>query len=650
MSDRSPAGRAAGTRSLPGTPALALGAVVVCGLACAGLALGGPRDARTWVQAVAIGYGVLLVAAVTWAGSMAHRGRAAAARLADADSRTAELRRRIAQSDAYIDGHQRRVAQMAAEADAVGAELIAARAESERLRGRLEELGADAAVLVEQAIPEMVGRLGAGASAGTALAGAPALADPRHRRVLEVFTGELANGSRLRAATLAACANAASRVQALTTTMMADLREMENRYDQEVLGDLLKLDHATAQTGRLADSIAVLTGGRSGRRWTKPIVMESILRGAIGRISAYQRVRLHSTSKAAVVGHAAEGVMHALAELFDNATRFSPPTETVHIYVEELTTGVVITVEDAGLVMSPPALRRAQHAVSHDPLRLGTLSGTRLGLAVVGGVAGKYGLTVNFRPSSRGGTGVLLLIPQHLITRPREDPEGSAAPRQSGEPRTGAPAGSGPAASGEPVIGPGGLPMRQAGQAARGTRTVPAPAAPAEGSAWSAPPPGATATVSTARPAPTVSPAYDPAPAPTPTYDPAPAYESRPASAPDPESAREPAPDTPPPAPDTPPPADGTGDDLFVLPKRVRGRTLADADHPMPAQAPSAEPRPATGDMGARFGAFVAAGKRQREQAARGRAAAPEDVRPQAPRPGSRDARRDTPQDDAPSP
>lgn len=481
MSDRSPAGRSAGTRSLPGTPALALGAVVVCGLACAGLALGGPRDARTWVQAVAIGYGVLLVAAVTWAGSMAHRGRAAAARLADADSRTAELRRRIAQSDAYIDGHQRRVAQMAAEADAVGAELIAARAESERLRGRLEELGADAAVLVEQAIPEMVGRLGAGASAGTALAGAPALADPRHRRVLEVFTGELANGSRLRAATLAACANAASRVQALTTTMMADLREMENRYDQEVLGDLLKLDHATAQTGRLADSIAVLTGGRSGRRWTKPIVMESILRGAIGRISAYQRVRLHSTSKAAVVGHAAEGVMHALAELVDNATRFSPPTETVHIYVEELTTGVVITVEDAGLVMSPPALRRAQHAVSHDPLRLGTLSGTRLGLAVVGGVAGKYGLTVNFRPSSRGGTGVLLLIPQHLITRPREDPEGSAASRQSGEPRTGAPAGSGPAASGEPVIGPGGLPMRQAGQAARGTRTVPAPPRPPRG-------------------------------------------------------------------------------------------------------------------------------------------------------------------------
>ena len=29
--------------------------------------------------------------------------------------------------------------------------------------------------------------------------------------------------------------------------------------------------------------------------------------------------------------------MHALAELMDNATSFSPPSEEVHVYVEELT-------------------------------------------------------------------------------------------------------------------------------------------------------------------------------------------------------------------------------------------------------------------------------------------------------------------------
>ncbi|MFB4422744.1 ATP-binding protein [Streptomyces sp. QL37] len=221
-----------------------------------------------------------------------------------------------------------------------------------------------------------------------------------------------------RSAAVAACANAAGRMQALATSMLADLREMEHRHTAEdVLGDLLHLDHRTAQAGRLADSIAVLTGARSGRRWAKPIVMESILRGAMGRIGGYQRIRLHSTSDVAIAGHAAEGVMHALAELLDNAANFSPPTAEVHVYVEEVPAGIVVTVEDSGLVMSDVQLRRAERAVSADNQDLTGLSGTRLGLAVVGRLARKHGLTVSFRPSARGGTGALMMLPQELISR-----------------------------------------------------------------------------------------------------------------------------------------------------------------------------------------------------------------------------------------
>ncbi|MFZ3492683.1 sensor histidine kinase [Streptomyces sp. 5.8] len=234
----------------------------------------------------------------------------------------------------------------------------------------------------------------------------------------ERLGGELRRAESGRAAAMAAAANAAGRMQALATGMLADLRDMEHRHaDEDVLGDLLHLDHRTAQAGRLADSIAVLTGARSGRRWAKPIVMESILRGAMGRIGGYQRVRLHSTSDAAVAGHAAEGVMHALAELLDNAANFSPPTAEVHVYVEEVPSGIVITVEDSGLVMSEVQLRRAEQAVTAVSLDLAGLSGTRLGLAVVGRLARKHGLTVSFRPSARGGTGALMMLPQELISR-----------------------------------------------------------------------------------------------------------------------------------------------------------------------------------------------------------------------------------------
>ncbi|MFE5240953.1 MULTISPECIES: ATP-binding protein [unclassified Streptomyces] len=302
-----------------------------------------------------------------------------------------------------------------------------------------------------------------------------------------------------RSAAVAACANAAGRMQALATSMLADLREMEHRHTAEdVLGDLLHLDHRTAQAGRLADSIAVLTGARSGRRWAKPIVMESILRGAMGRIGGYQRIRLHSTSDVAIAGHAAEGVMHALAEILDNAANFSPPTAEVHVYVEEVPAGIVVTVEDSGLVMSDVQLRRAERAVSADNQDLTAISGTRLGLAVVGRLARKHGLTVSFRPSARGGTGALIMLPQELISRttapapladadrrpePQPEPEpdhstpgseGRAADRASekaadaagSEPRTasGTPESAAESTGSVPQVGESGLPKRRRGR------------------------------------------------------------------------------------------------------------------------------------------------------------------------------------------
>ncbi|SCK36567.1 sensor histidine kinase KdpD [Streptomyces sp. WMMB 322] len=309
-----------------------------------------------------------------------------------------------------------------------------------------------AAHFADVVVPILVERLRSGASAQTALAAVPTVANPTHQRVLHSLANEVHRGEGMRAAAMAACANAAGRVQALATSMAADLREMEHKYsDEEVLGDLLHLDHRTAQTGRLADSIAVLTGARTGRRWAKPIVMESILRGAMGRISGYQRIRLHSSCDLAVAGHAAEGVMHALAELMDNAANFSPPTSEVHVYVEEASAGVIITVEDGGLVMGDVALERAQQAVCSESLDLTNLSGTRLGLAVVGRLAHKHKLSVSFRPSAHGGTGVLLMIPQTLITTAKREPE-TAAPARTRD--SGAVTGPRPSPAGAAPSGP----------------------------------------------------------------------------------------------------------------------------------------------------------------------------------------------------
>ncbi|MFV0137806.1 ATP-binding protein [Streptomyces sp. HMX87] len=349
-----------------------------------------------------------------------------------------------------------------------------------------------------------------------------------------------------RDAAVAATANAAARMQALATGMLADLRAMEERHsDEEVLTDLLHLDHRTAQAGRLADSVAVLAGARSGRRWARPIGMESILRGAMGRIAGYQRVRVHSTSETAVAGHAAEGVMHALAEILDNAANFSPPTAEVHVYVEEVPSGLIVSVEDSGLVMGEVQLRRAERAVSGEFAGLGGLSGTRLGLAVVGRLSRKYGLKVSFRPSARGGTGVLVLIPQDILSDP--------APT--------------------PVPTPAAAPVTQ-----------PARPAPDGPSHLAVPPPAA--------------PSYRTAHA-----EPAPAHEP---------AGREP---------------DGqdTGERPVSLPRRRRGRTLAEAERAR-AGARTAEPRPAPAADDAKTRAARFSSFRQAVRASGGGPAAPRET------------------------
>ncbi|MGW8745310.1 ATP-binding protein [Streptomyces sp. NPDC055794] len=376
-----------------------------------------------------------------------------------------------------------------------------------------------------------------------------------------------------RAAAVSATANAAGRMQALATGMLADLRAMEERHgDEDVLADLLHLDHRTAQAGRLADSVAVLTGARSGRRWARPIGMESILRGAMGRIAGYQRVRVHSASDAAVAGHAAEGVMHALAELLDNAANFSPPTAEVHVYVEAVPAGAIVSVEDSGLVMGDVQLRRAQQAVAGEAAGLGGLTGTRLGLAVVGRLSAKYGLKVSFRPSARGGTGVLMLIPQDILSGPGAS-DGPAAPAVAApaeRPHGSAPTATAPAR--EP--GPGAasaeaapLPETASAEAASGRETGTAPAASSsEAGAASAAPGTGTETAPRA------------------------AESGSAPGAPTPESGSAPAASEPPPTHDL---ADSEQDDgVAGLPKRHRGRTLAAAERAR-ATARAAEPRPA---------------------------------------------------------
>ncbi|QDQ10569.1 ATP-binding protein [Streptomyces spectabilis] len=215
--------------------------------------------------------------------------------------------------------------------------------------------------------------------------------------------------------------NIARRVQSIVHQQAAELREMEEFHGRnpEVFDDLLRIDHGTALIGRLADSITVLGGARPGRQWPKPVPLFSVLRGAMSRILEYQRVDLHSIAKVAIHGTKVEPLIHACAELLDNATRYSPPQTRVHVTAVEVQTGIAIEIEDGGVSLSEEARGRAERMLeqAQQGMDLNDLGETpRLGMAVVGRLSQMYNMQVSLRQSAYGGVRAVLIVPRDMLT------------------------------------------------------------------------------------------------------------------------------------------------------------------------------------------------------------------------------------------
>lgn len=237
------------------------------------------------------------------------------------------------------------------------------------------------------------------------------------RAVLDTLDQEEA----MRESAQRAFVNIARRVQSIVHQQAAELRDMEEFHGNqpEVFDDLLRIDHGTALIGRLADSIAVLGGARPGRQWPNPVPLFSVLRGAMSRILDYQRVDLHSIAKVNINGISVEPLIHACAELLDNATRYSPPQTRVHVTAVEVQTGIAVEIEDGGVSLSEEARARAERmlAQAQAGFDLNDLGETpRLGMAVVGRLSQMYNMQVSLRQSAYGGVRAVLIVPREMLT------------------------------------------------------------------------------------------------------------------------------------------------------------------------------------------------------------------------------------------
>ena len=232
----------------------------------------------------------------------------------------------------------------------------------------------------------------------------------------------------------------ARRVQTSAHRIQENVSVMAERHpaNPDVLETSMQVDHAAAQQGRHAQSLAVLCGEWPGQQWPNPLALVDVVRAAASRIVAYKRVEVSGDPDTAVAAHVVEPLIHLVAELLANATQSSPPATAVLVAVRNVQRGAVIEIDDGGVGMDDHHLEQAREIVSGrrsvDVGEVGEIPQT--GLAVIGHYVRRHGFLADLMPSPYGGVRAVVLVPSPVVEtlEPAQAPPRARPPRHEVQP------------------------------------------------------------------------------------------------------------------------------------------------------------------------------------------------------------------------
>lgn len=209
---------------------------------------------------------------------------------------------------------------------------------------------------------------------------------------------------------------------ALDHRILALLAKLEDLYeDPDLLHALYDIDHLVTLSRHVVERFAVL-GGETARQVRRPVPLWTVLRQAVAQAVAevehYTRVRTPPPQiQAALPGYAGPALIHLLAELVQNATRFSPRDTPVVVTAGPVPEGLRIEVLDRGLSISGEklaALNRLLAAPAPADLP-DQIRQRQIGLLVVALLAQRLGLRVALRAGDGAGTRAVVVVPSSLL-------------------------------------------------------------------------------------------------------------------------------------------------------------------------------------------------------------------------------------------
>ncbi|MFE3191891.1 ATP-binding protein [Nocardia sp. NPDC059240] len=220
------------------------------------------------------------------------------------------------------------------------------------------------------------------------------------------------------------------RSQSLVEQQLSLIEELErDEDDSERLQSLFRLDHLATRMRRNGDNLLVLAGTALRRGHLAPVPLSDMLWSSVSQVEDYQRVEIGTVPDGIVAGEPAVDIEHLLAELIDNALRYSPPTTPVAVSVARAVDGgYLIEITDRGLGMNAEDLQGINDRLASGG-EVNVETARRMGLFVVGRLAKRHNITVSLRRTSamvqQPGITASVHLPGSLV---------SPAPERGGDP------------------------------------------------------------------------------------------------------------------------------------------------------------------------------------------------------------------------
>lgn len=238
---------------------------------------------------------------------------------------------------------------------------------------------------------------------------------------------------------------AARRGARLTHVMVSELDTVQrDEADPERMETFFALDHLAIRMERNSNNLLVLGGGGHGRVRDSDEPCVNVLMAATQQIERFGRVTFgHVEPDVAVTSRAVDDVAHLLAELLDNATRFSPPGSTVGVAAWRFADRLAVQIVDEGVGMQPAQRAELNNRLTSSTMDVGAVRS--MGMLVVARIAARHGIVVELRDPAGTGTITEVTLPSSMLAAVPDKPlhpEPSTV-RPSGE--ASSPAGTSPA-------------------------------------------------------------------------------------------------------------------------------------------------------------------------------------------------------------